>query len=213
MKSVLRGVGAATIALAFALPVSGQTLLRLDPPEGQVSRYVYSMELNMANPMMPTSGPALSVRADQTLTILGATDEGIRARVAIDSAATTSAIPGAVLPDLSGTSLTVEMDPRGRADERRFRRARRLSGRRGGAGIPGRRELLLATRGRGRRRRFLDRRSTGPHIPRRPGADDRGGIHLHRHEPRRRPGDDHLRGPGGSHSRHGGECRRASVEN
>ena len=114
MRSIPRGVGAATIALAFALPVSGQTLLRLDPPEGQVSRYVYSMELNMENPMMPTSGPAMTLRAHQTQTILGATDEGIRTRVAIDSAATTSAIPGVVLPDLSGTSLTVEMDPRGR---------------------------------------------------------------------------------------------------
>lgn len=114
MKSVLRGVGAATLALAFALPVSGQTLLRLDPPEGQVSRYVFSMEVSAENPMMPTSGPMMTLRAHQTRTILTATGEIIRERTAIDSAAMTNAIPGVgPLPDLSGSVFTVEINPRG----------------------------------------------------------------------------------------------------
>ena len=114
MKSIPRGVGAATIALAFALPVSAQTLLRLAPPEGQVSRYVYSMEVTMENPMMPTSGPVLSVRADQTRTILSVIDEVITARATIDSAATTVNFLGAPpRPDLSGIALEMNMDARG----------------------------------------------------------------------------------------------------
>ncbi len=114
MKSIPRGVGAATIALAFALPVSAQTLLRLAPPEGQVSRYVYSMEMTMENPMMPTSGPAVSVRWDQTLTTLSVIDEVITARATIDSAAATVAIPGAPpAPDLSGIAFEMDMDSRG----------------------------------------------------------------------------------------------------
>ncbi|MYE35234.1 MAG: hypothetical protein F4X23_10310 [Gemmatimonadales bacterium] len=114
MKSVLRGVATATIAFTFALPVGGQTLLRLDPPEGQVSRYVFSMEITAENPMMPASGPVMTLRVHQTRTILTATDEVIRGRTAIDSAAMTNAIPGAApLPDLSGSVFAVEINPRG----------------------------------------------------------------------------------------------------
>lgn len=115
MKPVLCGGGAATmIALAFALPVSGQALLRLAPPEGQVSRYVYSMELNVENPMMPTSGPAATLRAHYTNTIVSAMEEGIRVSIVIDSSTMTVAMPGANSVDLTGIALTVEMDPRGR---------------------------------------------------------------------------------------------------
>lgn len=115
MKSVLRGVGAATIALAFALPASGQTLLRLAPPEGQVSRYAFSVEVNAENPMMPASGPVFTLQAYQTLTILSTADDVIRARTAIDSAAMMNAIPGAgPSPDLSGSAFAIERDPRGR---------------------------------------------------------------------------------------------------
>ena len=115
MKPVLRGVGAATmIALAFALPVSGQTLLRLAPPEGQVSRYVFSMEVNVENPMMPAPGPAISLRAHLTNTILSATEEAIRAGAVIDSSVMTVTLPGANSTDLSGSAFTIETDPRGR---------------------------------------------------------------------------------------------------
>ena len=116
MKPVLRGFGtAAMIALAFALPVSGQTLLRLAPPEGQVSRYVFSLEMTMENPMMPTSGPVITFRAHQTLTILSTAGDVIRGRTAIDSAAMTNAFPGAgPSPDLSGSVFAIDRDPRGR---------------------------------------------------------------------------------------------------
>ncbi|WP_419858454.1 DUF6263 family protein [Candidatus Palauibacter irciniicola] len=114
MKPVLRGVGAAAmISLAFALPVSGQTLLRLAPPDGQENRYDFFMEMTMENPMMPP-GPALTLRARMTQTILSATEEGIRAGAVIDSSSMTSAIPGANSVDLSGSAFTIEMDPRGR---------------------------------------------------------------------------------------------------
>ncbi|WP_420440235.1 DUF6263 family protein [Candidatus Palauibacter sp.] len=115
MKSVPRGVGAATIALAFALPVSGQTLLRLAPPEGQVSRYAFSVEMTMENPMIPTTGPLMTMRGVQTQTILGAAEEVIRTRTAFDSAEMTVGVPGAgPLPDISGSAFSIDMDPRGR---------------------------------------------------------------------------------------------------
>ncbi|MCY3599751.1 MAG: DUF6263 family protein [Gemmatimonadetes bacterium] len=114
MKPVLRGVGsAALIAVAFALPVSGQTLLRLAPPDGQESRYVFSMEMTMENPMMPP-GPAITLHARLTQTVLSATEEGIRAGAVIDSSSMTSVIPGVNPVDLSGSAFTIEMDPRGR---------------------------------------------------------------------------------------------------
>ncbi|MDE2721056.1 DUF6263 family protein [Candidatus Palauibacter polyketidifaciens] len=114
MKPVLRGVGtAALIAVAFALPVSGQTLLRLAPPDGQESRYIFSMEMTMENPMMPP-GPAITLHARLTQTILGATEEGIRAGAVIDSSSMTSVIPGANAVDLSGSAFTIETDSRGR---------------------------------------------------------------------------------------------------
>ncbi|MYA33207.1 MAG: hypothetical protein F4037_09440 [Gemmatimonadales bacterium] len=114
MKPVLRAVGAATIALAFALPVSGQTLLRLAPPEGQISRYTFSMELNVENPMAPTPGPAMTLGARLTHTVLSATEEGIRASAVIDSSAMTVTMPGINSTDLSGSAFTIEVDPRGR---------------------------------------------------------------------------------------------------
>lgn len=114
MRSVLRAAGAAAmIAVAFAAAASGQTLLRLAPPDGQESRYVFSMEMTMENPMMPP-GPAITLRARLTQTILSATEETIRASAVIDSSSMTSAIPGANPVDLSGSAFTIEMDPRGR---------------------------------------------------------------------------------------------------
>ena len=114
MKPVLRGVAAATIAVAFALPMSGQTLLRLVPPEGQVSRYVFFMELNVENPLQPVPGPALALRAHLTHTVMRVTPEGIRTGTAIDSASMISILPGVNSANLSGNTFTVERDPRGR---------------------------------------------------------------------------------------------------
>ncbi|WP_420461835.1 hypothetical protein [Candidatus Palauibacter sp.] len=95
MKSSWRGVAAATtLSLATVLaawgpppavspaPLRGPLLLRLVPPEGQVSRYAYSMETNMENPMMPSTGPLMTMRWQQTQTVLSVEDEVIRMRVA-----------------------------------------------------------------------------------------------------------------------------------
>ena len=106
---------AALGGLALALPLSGQTLLRLVPPEGQVSRYVLSMEVNVENPMMPVSGPAMTARVHQTSTVLSVTDEATRMRTSIDSSSMMIAMPGAgAAPDLAGTVFAVETDARGR---------------------------------------------------------------------------------------------------
>ena len=129
MKSGWRGAAAATtLSLATALascgpppampPVHlrGPLLLRLVPPEGQVSRYAYSMETNMENPMMPSTGPLMTMRFHQTQTVLSVEHEVIRSRGTIDSTATTMAMamPGMdIFPDFSGSVFTTEMDTRG----------------------------------------------------------------------------------------------------
>ncbi|WP_420635299.1 DUF6263 family protein [Candidatus Palauibacter sp.] len=117
MKSGIRSAAAfATLALTAALPLSGQaTLLRIVPPEGQVSRYALSMESRVESPMMPSSDPVLTLRAHETQTILSVAGGVIRMRTTMDSVAMTAAMPGAdMMPDLSGTTYTAEMDTRGR---------------------------------------------------------------------------------------------------
>ena len=126
MKSGWRMVAAAA-ALSFSIPLAsyGQgpptpavpldtpILLRLVPPEGQVSRYAQSTEADVESPMMSSA----TLRVHQTHTVLGVEDEVIRFRVTIDSTASTMtmAMPGMdMLPDFSGSVFTTEMDPRGR---------------------------------------------------------------------------------------------------
>lgn len=100
---------------APAVPLDTPILLRLMPPEGQVSRYAFSTQAAMENPMMPSS-PLMTMRIHQTQTVLGVADEVIQFRTTIDSASTTMAtpVPGMDMPDLSGSVLTTEMDTRGR---------------------------------------------------------------------------------------------------
>ncbi|MCY3676249.1 MAG: DUF6263 family protein [Gemmatimonadetes bacterium] len=114
------GVATATaLSLLSAPAVAGQSpqapvLLRLAPPEGQVSRYALSVETEMDGPMMPSSGPLISMRLLQTQTVLGVEDEVIRYRTTIDSTTMAIAMPGMdMVPDLAGSSFTTEFDTRG----------------------------------------------------------------------------------------------------
>lgn len=68
--------------------------------------------------MMPsTGGPLVTMAWQQVQTVLSADDEVIRVRGAVDSASTTMGMPmpgmDDMLPNLSGMSFTVDMDPRG----------------------------------------------------------------------------------------------------
>jgi len=116
------GVATATaLSLLTAPAVAGQSpqapvLLRLAPAEGQVSRYSLAVETEMDNPMMPSSGPLMTMRLLQTQTVLGVEDEVIRYRTTIDSSTMTVAMPvpgTGVLPDLSGSSFTAQFNTRG----------------------------------------------------------------------------------------------------
>ena len=100
------------------IPLEAPLLLRMAPPEGQVSRYAYSMETSVESPMMPsTGGPLVTMAWQQVQTVLSADDDVVRVRGAVDSASTTMGLPmpgmDDMLPDLSGVSFTVDMDPRG----------------------------------------------------------------------------------------------------
>ncbi|MXW55271.1 MAG: hypothetical protein F4Z33_03775 [Gemmatimonadales bacterium] len=103
-----------------AIPLEAPLLLRMAPPEGQVSRYAFSMETSIESPMMPSTADPLATMAwQQVQTVLSADDGVFRIRGAVDSASTTldfgMPMPGMddLLPDLSGVSFTVDMDPRG----------------------------------------------------------------------------------------------------
>ena len=94
---------------APAAPLDTPILLRLVPPEGQVSRYTQSTQTTVENPMLPSS-PAMTMRIHLTQTVLSVEDEVIRGRVTIDSITTTMAtsVPGMDMPDFSGSVLTAE---------------------------------------------------------------------------------------------------------
>lgn len=130
MTSRWRRFAAMTLTLAAVLtscgpspairtiPLEAPLLLRMAPPEGQVSRYAFSMETSIESPMMPsTGGPFVTMAWQQIQTVLSADAEVIRVRGAVDSASTTMGMPmpgmDDMLPDLSGMSFTVDMDPRG----------------------------------------------------------------------------------------------------
>ena len=110
---------AAALSLLTAPTVAGQSpqapvLLRLAPPEGQVSRYAFSMQTDVDSPMIPASGPLMTMRFFQTQTVLDGAGEVIRYRTTIDSTTMTTAMPGMdMLPDLAGSAFTTETDTRG----------------------------------------------------------------------------------------------------
>lgn len=119
-----RIAAATALSLLTPLALSGQNtpppagsfdtpiLLRLAPPEGQVSRYTLSAQVDVDSPMTPSSGPVMTMRMHQTQTVLGVEEDLIRFRATIDSATTTSAMPGMPVPDLSGSVFTTEFDTR-----------------------------------------------------------------------------------------------------
>lgn len=133
MNSRWRGIAAVT-TLTFAtvlascgqspavrtIPLEGPLLLRMAPPEGQVSRYAFSTETSIEAPGMPsTGGPLVTMGWQQIQTVLSVDDDVIRLHGTVDSAGTTMdfgmPMPGmdSLLPDFSGMSFTVDMDPRG----------------------------------------------------------------------------------------------------
>lgn len=100
-----------------AVPLDTPILLRLAPPEGQVSRYVYSTQAEVENPMMPSNSNSTTLRINETHTVLSVEDEVIRVLATIDSASATMsmAMPGTdPVPDFSGSVLTMKTDTRGR---------------------------------------------------------------------------------------------------
>ncbi|MDE0649864.1 MAG: hypothetical protein OXI12_05920, partial [Gammaproteobacteria bacterium] len=90
-------------------------LLRLAPPEGRVSRYAHSTQAEVESPMMPSS-PVMTMRTYQTQAVVAVEDGVIRLRTTIDSTsmAMPMPVPGMEMPDLSGITITTEMDTRGR---------------------------------------------------------------------------------------------------
>ncbi len=99
---------------APAAPLDTPILLRLAPPEGQVSRYAHSTQAEVESPMMPAS-PVMTMRTHQTQTVLGVGNDVIRFRTTIDSVSTTmpTTVPGMDMPDYSGSVFTTVMDTRG----------------------------------------------------------------------------------------------------
>lgn len=107
-STVTRSAAAAAIALSLSAPLHGQVALRLAPSEGQVSHYVIESETSMSGAVMSTE------RIYRTETIARATGGEIEIRAVIDSASSTSAIPGAQTPDFSGMGYTFTVDGRSR---------------------------------------------------------------------------------------------------
>ena len=107
-RTINRGLvaAAALSALAFAIPLSGQTLLRLAPPEGQVSRYVIESETSVAGSVMSTQ------QIYRTETIASVAGDVIEIQAVVDSSTSTEAMPGMGGPDLSGMSYTFGVDAR-----------------------------------------------------------------------------------------------------
>ena len=108
MRVLIRSAAATAFAVGCAAPLHGQTLLRMTPAEGQVSRYVVEAETAMAGAVMSTQS------IYRTETIASVTGGAFEVQAMIDSSTVTAAMPGAGGPDLSGMTYTFGMDPRAR---------------------------------------------------------------------------------------------------
>jgi len=131
------------LAAAIAAPASGQSvLLRMNPDEGLVSRYVMNMEMHLDSPMMSSDKPFMTGAIYTTQTVIGTEGEVVEYRVVTDSAnIQTPAMPMAQgqIPDQTGQTQTVKIDTRGRvvdmADEGASPEVQELMGRIGGVGL------------------------------------------------------------------------------
>lgn len=116
-----RVAGLAALALALAAPVQAQAvLLRLDPEQGQVSRYVMDMETFMEAPMMSSDQPFMVAQVYTTQTVAAVEGDVITYTMVTDSANfETPAMPMMQqnMPDMAGEIHTMKMDTRGRVVE------------------------------------------------------------------------------------------------
>lgn len=107
-------IAAALLAVPAAVSAQ-QTLLRLAPPEGQVSRY--RIETTTAIDMMGGSVSANSIMV-MTATVTAAAGEERTVRTVIDSFRVDApGMPMPPMPDLVGSSTTVRMNTRGQVLE------------------------------------------------------------------------------------------------
>lgn len=111
---------AAALAMVFATPLFGQSvLLRMNPAEGLITKYVIGTETYMDSPMIPTDGPVATTEMHQTQTILSVDGDVVEVQTTVESMDVTSAMPGADagVPDMDGSTYTIKMDTRGRLVE------------------------------------------------------------------------------------------------
>lgn len=117
-----RAALAATFALVGATALQAQSvLLRLNPEQGLVSRYVTNIEAFVESPMMPaTNGPMMTGEMYQTQRIVSVEGDVFSLETTTDSATmATPGMPGMQnqIPDPAGQSQTMKMDSRGRIVE------------------------------------------------------------------------------------------------
>lgn len=118
---IARVAGLAALALVLAAPAQAQSvLLRLDPEQGQVSRYAMDMETHMESPMMSSDQPFMVAQIYTTQTVTAVEGDVITYTMTTDSTHfETPAMPMMQqnMPDMAGETQTMKMDTRGRVVE------------------------------------------------------------------------------------------------
>ena len=118
MDRAFRSAALAALFLSVALPAFGQSVvLRLDPDEGQVSKYVMGMETHMNSPMIASDEPFMVGSVFSTQEVIGKEGDVVEYRMTTDSTdIRTPAMPMLQdqMPDQTGDTVTMKMDTRGR---------------------------------------------------------------------------------------------------
>ncbi|MDH3733189.1 MAG: hypothetical protein OEU54_06620 [Gemmatimonadota bacterium] len=113
-----RGMLLAAVVLTVATPASAQSvLLRMNPEQGLVSRYVMGMEMHMESPMIASDEPFMIGTIHTTQTVIGVEGDVVHYSMTTDSAdIRTPAMPmiQQQIPDQTGETVTMRMDTRGR---------------------------------------------------------------------------------------------------
>lgn len=113
-----RSAALAALALSVAVPAFGQSVvLRMDPEEGQVSKYVMGMEMHMNSPLIASDEPFMIGTVYSTQEVIGKQGEVVEYSMTTDSAdIRTPAMPmiQEQMPDQTGETTTMKMDTRGR---------------------------------------------------------------------------------------------------